>query len=185
MTAIIPASFVGGDKGQWQMIRLDAVTGPALPPVSHVAIYPTLLSGSEVPRAGWILRGTNGHMRYVQRHEQQALAAIQEGLGRAEATLAALIPIRKSDAWWNLAQDERRAILEESSHHISTGLKYLPAIARRLYHSRELGEPFDFLTWFEYAPEHSHLFEELTDRLRATEEWRYVEREVDLRFIRS
>src|SRR5438477_5729245 len=28
-------------------------------------------------------------------------------------------PIRKSAAWWALAQDERRAVLEERSHHIA------------------------------------------------------------------
>jgi chlorite dismutase len=95
-----------------------------------------------------------------------------------------MIPIRKRDAWWDLAQDERRAILETQSRHIAVGLKYLPAIARRLYHSRELGEPFDFVTWFEYAPEHEAAFEELVAALRSTAEWRYVEREVDIRLAR-
>ncbi len=32
-------------------------------------------------------------------------------------------------------------------------MRYLLAVARRLYHCRDLGEPFDFLTWFEYAPQ--------------------------------
>jgi hypothetical protein len=27
-------------------------------------------------------------------------------------------------------------------------MKYMAAVARRLYHARDLGEPFDFLTWF-------------------------------------
>jgi hypothetical protein len=30
--------------------------------------------------------------------------------------------------------------------HDKTGLRYLPEVARRLHHSRDLGEPFDFLT---------------------------------------
>jgi enoyl-[acyl-carrier-protein] reductase (NADH) len=47
----------------------------------------------------------------------------------------------KSEAWWALAQDRRRAILEEQSRHIAIGMEYLPAIARRLHHGRELGEP--------------------------------------------
>src|ERR1700738_1025094 len=68
-------------------------------------------------------------------------------------------PIRKSDAWWSMAQDERRAIFEERSGHIAKSMPYLPAIARRLHHARDLGEPFDFLTWFEYAPEHADAFE--------------------------
>ncbi|MCP5809994.1 chlorite dismutase family protein, partial [Klebsiella pneumoniae] len=91
----------------------------------------------------------------------------------AAATRAALIPIRKTQAWWDLAQDERRAIFEERSRHIGIGLDYLPAVARRLHHARELGEPFDFLTWFEYAPEHAGAFEDMVDKLRRTEEWRY------------
>ena len=36
---------------------------------------------------------------------------MQAELGRLESTSAALIPIRKSEAWWDLSQDERRALL--------------------------------------------------------------------------
>ena len=64
-------------------------------------------------------------------------------------------------------------------------MDYLPAVARKLYHSRDLGEPFDFLTWFEFAEESADEFETLLTRLRATEEWRYVEREVDVRLRRA
>ena len=84
-----------------------------------------------------------------------------------------------------LPQEERRAILEEGSKHIAIGLDYLPAVARRLHHSRDLGEPFDFLTWFEFAPADLGAFDELLGRLRATEEWAYVDREVDIRLERS
>jgi len=66
----------------------------------------------------------------------------------------------------------------------TTGVEYLPAVARRLHHGRDLGEPFDFLTWFEFAPEHAAAFDELVLRLRETEEWTYVEREIDLRLAR-
>ena len=63
------------------------------------------------------------------------------------------------------------------------GLQYLPAVARRLHHCRDLGEsePFDFLTWFEYAPSDSALFERLVSELRSSAEWAYVDREVDIR----
>ncbi len=73
--------------------------------------------------------------------------------------------------------------MEERSHHIAIGMDYLPAISRRLHHSREIGEPFDFLTWFEYAAEHANAFEEMVARLRTTEEWHYVDREVDVRLV--
>jgi len=52
-------------------------------------------------------------------------------------------------------------------------------------HSRDIGEPFDFLTWFEYAPHHSEAFEDLVRTLRNTEEWRFVDREVDIRLERD
>ena len=134
--------------------------------------------------AAWALRGTTSNERYVTRAEKEALRAAQPPLGRPDSTRAALIPVRKSAAWWDLAQDERRRILEERSRHVSIGLRYLPAVARRLYHCRDLGEPFDFLTWFEFAPEHEPAFDELVALLRSREEWRYVEREVDVRLSR-
>jgi hypothetical protein len=83
-----------------------------------------------------------------------------------------------------LAQDERRTIFEEQSRHIRIGLDYLPAVARRLHHCRELGEAFDFLTWFEYDPEHAQAFEDMVARLRDTPEGRYVDREVYIRMRR-
>ena len=127
------------------------------------------------------MKGFRSNLRYTVKAEQEQLTAIQSDLGRTEATHAALIPIRKSEAWWTLAQDDRRKISENQSHHTRIGLKYLPAIARRLYHCRDIGEPFDFLTWFEYAPADSGIFEELVSALRKTEEWSFVERELDIR----
>jgi hypothetical protein len=132
----------------------------------------------------WSLRAVSGHVRYVERSEKTGLDPLSPPLGRPEATRGALIPIRKSDAWWALPQDERRAIFETRSRHIEGSLAYLPRIARRLYHARELGEPFDFLTWFEFAPEHEAAFDELLAFLRSREEWQFVEREVELRLSR-
>ncbi len=143
-------------------------------------------TGAPIPTsARWVLQGVTSYERYSTLQERQALLAVQEPLGRPTATRAALISIKKSADWWALAQDERRALFEERSHHIATGIGYLPVIARRLHHSRDLGQPFDFLTWFEYAPTADDAFEELVERLRATEEWVYVEREVDVRLIRE
>jgi len=176
-------TFVAGSSGIWRIDRLTTVVGDGLPAAQRLAV----LEGSEAPpptKAGWVLRGVTSNTRYANRSEADALVASQQGLSRPQATQAALIPIRKTEAWWALAQDERRAIFEEQSRHIAVGLEYLPAVARRLHHSRELGEPFDFLTWFEYAPKHSQSFEELVRRLRDTEEWRYVDREVDIRLTR-
>ena len=181
MAPIIPVTFAAGSEGEWRIDRIVAVAGAALPRAERLTAHH---AASEVSGAVWTLRGTAGHQRYVERAENERLVAVQAPLRRPEATCAALIPIRKSDAWWDLAQDERRTIFESASHHISASLRYLPAIARRLYHSRDLGEPFDFLTWFEFAPEHAAAFDELVATLRATAEWTYVEREVDIRLSR-
>ena len=143
----------------------------------------------DAPNEGaiWTLRGITSNERYVERSEKKQLIAKQQGLGRPEARLAALIPIRKNPAWWALTQDERRAIFEDQSHHIRIGLRHLPAVARRLHHCRDVSdaEPFDFLTWFEYAPAYEQAFEDLLAELRVSEEWRYVDREVDLRLKRE
>ena len=150
--------------------------------VSHVEIINENLT-QRPSQATWSLRGVTSNQRYTNRSELDSLKAVQPSIGRNEATCAALIPITKSPAWWELAQDERREIIESRSTHIATGLRYLPAIARRLHHSRDLGEPFDFLTWFEFAPSDTSSFDELVAALRETEEWRYVEREVEIRLI--
>jgi chlorite dismutase len=176
-------TFAAGVSGSWQIDRIDTVIGDGLPTAERL----TILEGSEaLPQtgSGWVLRGVTSNTRYTYRSEVDALNSRQQGLSRPQATQAALIPIRKTEAWWALAQDDRRAILEEQSRHIAVGLEYLPAIARRLHHSRELGEPFDFITWFEYAPQDDDAFEELVRKLRRTEEWSYVDREIDIRLTR-
>jgi len=173
--------FSGAPDGFWQVALVKPYRGETLPEVNRLAVSQSaaLPSGDH-----WHLTGVASHVRYVERSEKIALTSVQAGLGRSEATRAALIPIKKSPAWWDLTQDERRHIFEDKSRHIADSMKYLPAIARQLYHSRDLGQPFDFLTWFEYAPEHAAAFEDLVGHLRGTEEWRYVEREVDIRLTR-
>ena len=171
------SNFIGADRGEWRILHQQAVCGVALPPATHLAIDPP-----EPGESGWKLRGTTSNLRYTDADERRALQLRQAGLGRSEARLAALIPIRKSAAWWALAQDERLAIYRRSQHTM-IGMDYLPAIARRLYHSRDLVEPFDFLTWFEFASKDEPAFDALLVRLRASEEWQFVEHDVDIRLI--
>ncbi|MBT9515615.1 MAG: chlorite dismutase family protein [Methyloversatilis discipulorum] len=172
-------TFAAGADGPWRITEVRAVIGEALaeaPRLDRVA-------GDAAGSGLWSLRGITSNERYVTRDEKQTLTAASPPLGRSSAACAVLIPIRKSAAWWALAQDERRAIMEEQSHHIAHGLRVLPAVARRLHHCRDLSpdEPFDFLTWFEFAPEHEAAFDALLDVLRASPEWAYVEREFEVR----
>jgi len=189
MTSAAPSiprlfSFIGGKTGAWRVEHVRAVKGEPVPAVPMIAVV-----AGAVPQfpagADWLLRGITSNERYVEREEKAALVSKQEGLGREASTRAALIPIRKNAAWWALTQDERRSVFEAQSRHIEIGLNYLPQVARRLHHCRDLGpnEPFDFLTWFEYAPSDSALFDELLQALRASPEWQYVDREVDVRLV--
>ena len=176
-------TFVGGDIGMWRVERIGSITGPTLPWVPNLSILEN--NQTTIPKGTvWLLRGVTSYERYIHRTERSTLRSQQAELGRLQATRAALIPIKKSTAWWELAQDERRAIFEERSQHISIGLKYVTRIARRLFHCYDLGEPFDFLTWFEFTPDDAGVFEDLAGSLRSTEEWSYVEREVDIRLVR-
>jgi len=175
--------FVGGEHGLWKVTKISAYRGQPMEPVNRFDVVNGEIESAPVDTK-WILRGLTSNVRYATASEIAELKSRQPALNRPDATCAALIPIRKSAAWWDLAQDERRAIFEETSHHNAIGLEYLPAIARRLHHSRDIGEPFDFFTWFEFAPEHKGAFEELVARLRATKEWTFVEREIDIRLER-
>ena len=178
--------FIGCSAGPWVVERIQAVVGESLCAAPRLSVLAAPMK--PLPKdASWRLRGITSNERYVIREEKSALVNKQEGLGRSGSTRAALIPIRKTLAWWVLTQDERRHIFEAQSRHIGIGLQYLPAIARRLHHCRDLGpeEPFDFLTWFEYAPADAAAFEELVQALRTSPEWSYVDREVDVRLIRE
>ncbi|MDP2803516.1 MAG: chlorite dismutase family protein [Phreatobacter sp.] len=181
MTDPLAIAFTAGETGPWRIAACTPVTGTALPAAPRLAVT----AAGAAPGGVWTLIGTTSNTRYATRAETDALAARQQGLGRPAATCAALIPIRKSAAWWALAQDERRDIFEARSRHTAIGMDYLPQVARRLHHCRDLGGAYDFLTWFEYASDDAAAFERMVARLRATEEWRYVEAEMDLRLERD
>lgn len=178
-------TFIGGTSGAWKVINFNTVIGEPLLPTAKVDIVngPAPAGSTHIQ---WRLCGVTSNERYVTRDEKQQLVPKQVALGRPEATHAALIPIRKNAEWWGLTQDERRAIFEETSRHIKIGLKYLPSIARRLHHCRDLSDsqPFDFVTMFDYGETDANAFEDLVAELRATEEWKFVDREIDIRLLR-
>jgi Chlorite dismutase len=172
-------SFIGGEKGIWRVVDIRGIFGPGLEPVKRVNVVNGAILTLPFD-SSWVLQSFSSNIRYAKRDEINMLQAVQPGLNRSEAISAVLIPIKKSIQWWEMAQDERRAVFEEQSHHTAVGLEYLPGVARRLLHCRDLGEPFDFLTWFEFAPEHTAAFDQLLRRMRLSKEWEYVEREVEV-----
>jgi hypothetical protein len=179
-------SFVAGEQGPWSIQSNTALVGESLPDAERLAVigHPDTMPDS-APL--WSLQGVTSNERYVTRDEKTALVARQAEPGRPSANCGAFIALRKNPQWWALTQDERRSIVEEQSHHIALGMNYLPAIARRLFHCRDLpnAQPFDFLTWFEFNAADAGAFNELLGLLRGTLEWQFVEREVDMRLIRG
>lgn len=173
-------SFIGGSVGEWQVTSNRTIIGEPLESVQRVDIINLPATELKVDYV-WVLQGFTSNLRYTTRAEVTHLRAKQEGLNRPSSMCAAMIPIKKNAEWWAMTQDERRAIFEEESHHTQIGLGYLPEVARQLHHSRDLGEPFDFITWFEFAPEHMDMFDNLLLQLRLSKEWQFVEREVDIR----
>jgi hypothetical protein len=178
-------TFIGGDNGTWQVASQQTLLGA---PITSVARVEMISGGlAEVPSdAAWVLQGVATNDRYTTAAEKAELIKRQMPIGRPAATRSALILMRKTAAWWALAQDERRAIIEEQSHHIAIGLRYLPAVARRLLHCRDMGtdEPFDFIGFLDYAPSDEAAFDDMLGQLRATPEWSFMEREIEIRLIK-
>ena len=128
--------------------------------------------------------GLGSNLRYTTRDEKERLSAIQPALGRSRAARAALIPIKKSARGGTWHRTNAAGFPGRLAPHVHRPA-LSPPIARRLHHSRDLGEPFDFITWFDYAPEHERDFDALLAELRASEEWTYVEREIDSAWFKS
>lgn len=96
--------FTAGPTGTWRITSINAVQGSGLESAAALDIT-ELSSTSPLPEPVWMLRGMVSNVRYATRPELTDMRAKQEGLGRPNARRAALIPIKKSAAWWDLAQD--------------------------------------------------------------------------------
>lgn len=183
-------TFIGGTRGPWNVEKVRCLAGAPMRVAERISVRSEPIVEAVRERADgvtWVLSGAASSDRNVERDEESVSSSRQHGLGRCSAECAALIPIRKTADWWMLAQEERRAMFDAQSRHVAIGMEYLPAIARRLHHCRAVGldVPFDFLTWFEFAPEHEAAFDSLLLELRASEQWRYVDREIEFRLRRD
>lgn len=169
-------AFVAGFEGLWLIEGMTAPVGEPLAPAARLSV----LEGTEAEalRSGHADRAANVRwvLRGVVAGQGEDARADQLPLGRAEARCAVLVAVRMSPAWWGRAEEDRRAL--------SANIEHGPAISRRILRSRDRDEPFDVLTWFEFAPEVQSEANEVMARLRDSEEWSYVEREVDIRVIR-
>jgi hypothetical protein len=100
-------TFVGGQTGPWVVERLDTVAGEPLDGASRLEVAEGPASSLVGGEPAWALRDVASNERYVSGVEQHG--AVEEA-GVAWSS-SALIPITKSDVWWELPQAERRRTL--------------------------------------------------------------------------
>jgi hypothetical protein len=145
---------------------------------------------------GHVFRGTAQHLNYTAAPQRADLEARSRPPIESPGTVCVMIPIAKSPAWWKLTPDERTACFQQASQHhqhAAIGAPYVERIYRKLYHSRYNGGPespipYDFVTYFEFEPEHTQAFQDLLTGLRDTNlnpEWAYVEHEFEVWMLRS
>ncbi|MBA4064809.1 MAG: hypothetical protein C0501_14070 [Isosphaera sp.] len=140
-----------------------------------------------------LFRGVVRHHDYTSRADREALAGSRPPPPAGPDTVAVLIPVRKSAAWWALPQDERAAhFRERAGHpgHTAIGAGYADRVYRKLYHTRYAVETpdHDFLTYFEFERAHEPAFDALLAKLRdpaVNPEWGYVDREYEVRMTRT
>jgi hypothetical protein len=173
----------GQIRTRYRVERAAAVRGAEVSSIEPGQLWWRLESGGNlaVPSAPFV--GSTQHVVYTGAAERSDLTRVSTGpLGPC----AVLIPIRKSAAWWALAQDERQAMLAGGarSGHIPIGRPFAARIYRRLYHARYLpGSEWDFLTYFEFPESSTGTFRELLAMLRdpaQNPEWAYVDRELEI-----
>ncbi len=133
--------------------------------------------------------GIRQHLHYTSETQRQELSKdARPEVEPSDHTTAVLIPIRKSEEWWKLSQDQRQAYFQKSDTrpgHTAIGLKYVDRVFRKLYHSRYLNAAlgYDFLTYFEFEDVYVDDFKALLAELRDTNinpEWAYVNREFEI-----
>jgi len=123
----------------------------------------------------------------AEMYEYAFRAARPRGSGRVQRNVI-IIPIRKSDEWWDKAPLERQTFfyphIDASGGrvkgHARAAEQGITTIFRRLYynpdgHGRK--DEWDFVTYFECADEHLATFDEICRALRDVRqnpEWEYV-----------
>jgi Chlorite dismutase len=164
-------------KHGWSVARIET------------SVPPSLSKG--LPKGSSVIQfyGVTQHLHYTSDAQRRELdeRSIPE-LEPSDHTTAVLIPIRKSEEWWKLSQDQRQAYFQKTDTHeghTAIGLMYVQQIFRKLYHSRYLGVvlSYDFLTYFEFEDGYKKNFRALLNELRDTEnnpEWAFVDREFEI-----
>jgi hypothetical protein len=166
--------------------RVDAVHTLRGAPLAGIATgmpFLRLESTRELPAGDGDLIGVTQQLLYTRAAERAALATTEPP---GPDAVCVLVLLTKSEAWWQLAQDERDALFRGAGTrpgHVALGLPLARTLLRKLYHGRPLGSGWDLLAYAEGAPAERPQLEALLAGLRDPErnpEWRYVEREAEI-----
>jgi hypothetical protein len=185
-TSATPAPGTKVDRYRVDDVR--TLRGARLEGVAPGDDFVRLQSTLELPAGGGDLIGVTQQLGYTRARERPDL--VTSSPAGADA-VCVVIPLTKSEAWWQLAFDERDALFRGASRpgHVELGLPYSRTLLRTLYHSRPLpGAGFDFVTYFEFLPALRGEFENLLGLLRdpaRNPEWNYVERETEIWLSRA
>ena len=169
---------------RYRIEAVRTVRGAPLTGIEPGSKFVRLESITELPAGGGDLFGVTQHLVYTRAAERPDL--VTHPLPGQDA-VCVVIPLTRSEAWWQLALDERDAMFRGAGTrpgHVAVGLAFARIILRKLYHGRPLpGAGWDFVTYFEFAPAHRPQFEALLAGLRDPEknpEWNYIERESEI-----
>jgi hypothetical protein len=195
--AAVGPRLAGRPHATWEY-RVDRVTPVRGTPGVKVEVGTTLVrvevnavwpAGDPAP----LFRGVVRHQDYTGRADRETLAGSRSPPSPGPDTVAVLVPVRKTAAWWALPADERAAHFREQPGkpgHTATGAGYVDRVYRKLYHTRYAVETadHDFLTYFEFEKAHESAFDALLAKLRdpaVNPEWGYVDREYEIRMTRT
>jgi hypothetical protein len=186
-----------GDRKQsltlYRVDKIEAVRGEAGLGIKvgstlvRVETAAKLASSGEAKVPTLLLQGVPQHLEYMTNTQRDKLSSRPE-FPPSKNTIAVVIPIRKSAAWWALAHDERSVHFQQTEGkkgHTAIGAPYVDRIHRKLYHTRYAVETrdHDFITYFEFDRKHTNDFKRLLTSLRDTEqnpEWKFVDREYEI-----
>ena len=179
------ATFVGGKSGSLSVVSDTTISGQPIARVDAIEMIVGVVTG--LPNdAAWALHGVATNDRYTTRAEKTALVSKQAPIGRPEASRSALILLRKRAEWWALTQDARRKILRRTRTTSPSACATCLLSHGDCFTAGILRPKRVRLSWLlDYAPESGAAFDEMLDRLRATKEWAFKDREIDIRLTRT
>jgi hypothetical protein len=178
----------GGVRNRYRVNAVEVIKGPtpALPEPGwelHRIEAETPISAS----SAFQIRGVTGTAQYT---DPSAPYAAANGLRALPVTnepiFAVILPLRKTQAWWDLPFEQRKSHFHRDAthpHHTDVGVPYVPKIHRRLFHAREFTRDYDFVTYFEFRAADEPAFRRLCRELRDTKlnpEWNYIDRDFEI-----